>query len=329
MRTLTLFRSASSIGAAAALLTACSGSQPPLGPYGMNGTAPAASHDQVFHYTGSEQSFKVPSGVTHLRITAHGADGAAGLLYPSGYPAPGGGGGIVTATIPVTGGERLAIFVGGSGQHGGFNGGAGVAGGSKCSSGCASFGGGASDVRQGGDKLADRVIVAAGGGGGAQDGCFCPPSCRSQGDGCTTDAGAGGGGGGRIGGSGKAGSSYESSGRLGGGGGSGGTQETGGQGGAGGGGGSSCTGSTGALGAGGVGGYEPDSCGGPGGGGGGGYYGGGGGGGGGYGSGEDYGAGGGGGGGSSFVEKGARHVKMTPGLREAASKSDGSIVILW
>ncbi|MGB8964955.1 MAG: glycine-rich protein [Candidatus Cybelea sp.] len=87
----------------------------------------------------------------------------------------GGNGGIVTATIAVTPGETLAIFVGGEGtgdtsncspgSDGGFNGGG--AGGSEnyCLNGTG--GGGASDVRQGGDELGDRVIVAGRGGGGA------------------------------------------------------------------------------------------------------------------------------------------------------------------
>jgi hypothetical protein len=311
----------------AALLAGCGGSPQP-GSYNVSEATPVFSHDQVFHYTGSKQSFKVPSGVTRLKITAYGAEGAWGLLYPSGFPAAPGGGATVTATIAVTPGERLAIFVGGSGQHGGYNGGGGVTG-ESCSGHCASFGGGASDVRQGGDRLADRVVVAAGGGGGASDGYFCDTqSC--DGGGGTTDGGAGGGGGGRVGRSGRAGANYESSGMLAGGGGAGGTQKTGGEGGSGGGG-SSCAGSGGTLGAGGAGGpSQRAGCGGVGGGGGGGYYGGGGGGSGGNAGSDGFGAGGGGGGGSSFVEEGAKHVKMTPGtLRDAASKFDGSIVVLW
>jgi hypothetical protein len=73
---------------------------------------------------GLEQSFKVPAGVTQVTIAAGGASGAAGFGYYYGsYAAPGGLGGRVKATIPVTPKERLAIFVGGSGSDGGFNGG--------------------------------------------------------------------------------------------------------------------------------------------------------------------------------------------------------------
>jgi hypothetical protein len=293
-----------------ALLTACGGSQPPVA---ASDATPALSHDRTFKYTGSKQSFKVPTGVTHITITAYGANGALGNDQFSGYAASGGNGGMVTATIPVTPGERLAIFVGGSGGHGGFNGGGGVAG-QRCPKGCYGLGGGASDVRQGGDRITDRVIVAAGGGGGASNGYSCyESSCGSGGGG-----GAGGSGGGRKGEPGNNGS-----GMLNGAGGTGGTQKTGGKAGAGGGG-SNCGGSDGTLGTGGVGGPE-NGCGANGGGGGGGYYGGGGGGGGDYESTDDYGPGGGGGGGSSFAESRARHVKiMSGGLR-----SDGSIVFLW
>jgi hypothetical protein len=295
----------------AALLAACQGAQLPMGASTASGATPAFSHDKVFHYTGGKQSFKVPRGVTHIEITAYGAKGAPGLLSPSGFSSHGGGAGTVTAKIPVTPGERLAIFVGASGGHGGFNGGGGITG-ESCTEYCAGFGGGASDVRQGGDTLADRVVVAGGGGGGASDGCF-----KSS---CSTDGGAGGAGGGSQGQSGVSGSGLYN-----GGGGTGGTQSAGGSGGAGGGG-STCGGSDGSLGAGGAAGPYGHGCGTNGGGGGGGYYGGGGGGAGGP-STDSYtgGAGGGGGGGSSFAEKRATEVK----IGNAGQKGDGSIVILW
>jgi hypothetical protein len=299
-----------------AVLSACGGASPPTA-YAANGAAPAASHDQVFKYTGRPQSFKVPAGVTHLTITAYGANGAPGMVYPSGFASAGGSGRMVTATIPVTPGEELGIFVGGSGQRGGFNGGGQVVG-SNCSKNCAAFGGdagvggGASDVRQGGDTLTDRVLVAAGGGGGGNDGYYSSGS---------SNGGAGGAAGGRKGASGEAGE-----GLLKGGGGAGATQRAGGKGGAGGAPSGGCGGSNGTLGAGGDAGPESGGCGANGGGGGGGYYGGGGGGAGGPGTDSDVGgSGGGGGGGSSFVEKDAKRVKMI----DAANTADGSIVILW
>jgi hypothetical protein len=290
-------------------LTGCGGSQPPIGAYG---TTHALSHKRTFKYTGSEQSFKVPAGVTHVTITAYGASGALGDPEFSGYAPRAGAGGVMTATIPVTPRETLAVFVGGSGASGGFNGGGGMAG-QSCPYGCLNLGGGASDVRQGGDRLADRVVIAAGGGGGGADGGYYW-------------GGAGGAAGGSKGASGLKGGSRTtgSGGGLGGGGGTGGSQRTGGKGGAGGGGGS-CRGFHGTLGAGGAAGLGSSGCGANGGGGGGGYYGGGGGGAGGYDSSKNVGPGGGGGGGSSFAERRATRVKMT----NDAHKDDGSIVISW
>ncbi|MGB8150319.1 MAG: hypothetical protein WCE97_03885, partial [Candidatus Cybelea sp.] len=107
----------------AAMLAGCGGSQPPIGVYGTTASTQAVSRDKVFKYTGGKQSFKVPADVTHVTITAYGAGGAPGGNFASGDQALGGKGGDVTATIPVTPGERLAIFVGGKGEHGGFNGG--------------------------------------------------------------------------------------------------------------------------------------------------------------------------------------------------------------
>jgi hypothetical protein len=107
---------------------------------------------QVFSFTGSLQTFEVPDGVTSITMTASGAKGGG---------TSGGNGAVITGPIPVTPGETLNIYVGGSnGYNGGGSGGAG--GGNP--------GGGASDVRQGGTALANRVIVAGGGGGHAGNG---------------------------------------------------------------------------------------------------------------------------------------------------------------
>ena len=69
----------------------------------------------------SEQTFKVPTGVTQLTVVARGGEGAGFSVYPStdtpGRP------GRVYAIIPVRAGDKLYVFVGGSGTHGGFNGG--------------------------------------------------------------------------------------------------------------------------------------------------------------------------------------------------------------
>ena len=308
--------------AAAALLAGCGGLQVPTSGHVTSGATPYFKHYQLFTYTGGKQSFKVPAGVMHLTITAYGANGAGGFFTSGYYASPGGSGGTVTATIPVTPGERLAIFVGGNGGHDGFNGGGDARTHGSCD--CNSQGGGASDVRQGGAQLVDRVVVAGGGGGGGNNG-YNESYSTGGGDG---------GYGGRVGGSGQGGT-Y----KFAGGGGTGGRQRAGGKGGEGGMvyGTSSCNGSDGTLGVGGAAGagYARGCGGGGGGGGGGGYYGGGGGGGGGAGGSvatssvsSPYGSGGGGGGGSSFAERRATHVAMSDG-GNPTKHGDGSILIFW
>jgi hypothetical protein len=314
------------------------------------------TNSQTFSYTGYEQTFMVPSYVTEVTIKADGASGGTGTGSGSfsGFPA-GGSGGVVKATILVTPSESLAVFVGGEGTDngGGYNGGASPG---SCGSSCyevtqagalgrfaappkaarpdnisyfypAYGGGGASDVRQGGDGLADRVVVAGGGGGAGGTAFQCFNGCKQS---AYYYGGPGGRGGGKSGGSGGGGSSGSSGGD----GGGCATRTRGGSGGIGGygSGSGSCdgvSGSDGTLSSGGDGG--DGSCDEPGGGGGGGNYGGGGGGSSGlstyyYERQAYYAGGGGGGGGSSFVEKGAKHVKSRPG---AAPVGNGRIIISW
>jgi hypothetical protein len=300
MTSFVLERRALCISAVATLLAGCGGSQLPLtAPPAERFSGDSLPYHKTFHYTGREQSFKVPLGVKWITVVALGAGGGGSL---------GGRGGRVSGEIPVKPGERLAVFVGGAGTTvtGGYNGGGpGVYGSGSTDS----YGGGdASDVREGGTGLQNRVLVVGGGGGqGAFD--------------CT-----GYGGGGSAAGAGRAGchvfrgSHPHTPGR----GGRGGTQYSGGNGGEGGIGGYGYgeDGTGGSLGAGGAGGIGPGICGG--GGGGGGYYGGGGGGGG-----EDYGAmfGGGGGGGSSYAESRARKYSSWRGWQWA--NGNGLIVFSW
>lgn len=157
-----LGRFALRIGAALAL-TACAVSSPlVIAGNAVSGVRLSAG-SQTFKYTGAEQWFTVPAGVSSVTIVARGAQGGAARYYS----APGGGrGGRVYAQIPVTSGEKLAVFVGGEGSDaaGGFNGG-GNPGTFERTEIYGGGGGGASDVREGGDTLQDRVIVAGGGGG--------------------------------------------------------------------------------------------------------------------------------------------------------------------
>src|SRR5688572_22005799 len=99
----------------------------------------------AFPYTGTVQTFTVPSCVTNVTINARGAQGTAGS-------SPAGSGGVARGVLSVTQGQVLYIYVGG---QAGFNGGG--AAGSVPQGGS---GGGASDVRVAPGSLADRVIVA-------------------------------------------------------------------------------------------------------------------------------------------------------------------------
>jgi Glycine rich protein len=264
-------------------------------------TAPLQRYSATFTCTRGPQTFTVPKHVWHLLVLASGASSGDGEFASQ----PGGNGGRVKARIPVRPGESLVIVVGcrGSMAAGGFNGGGKA-------NGYGVGGGGASDVRQDGSVLANRVVVAGGGGGTGGKGSM---------------GGIGGVGGNLVGGNGGNGAPY-CSGDGSGGGGGGGTQSAGGLGGTGADGASS--GANGVLGAGGTGG-DGVSFGAGGGGGGGGYYGGGGGGGtaansscGGDGS-------GGGGGGSSYAEPSATRVMMVEGGANPKYGPNGVIVLSW
>lgn len=145
------------------------------------GTTAAQALTQTFSYTGAEQTFTVPSGVTSVNVTAVGGHGGSAA-------ASGGAAAQVSGGLSVTPGETLYIEVGGNGidgnpggntvSAGGFNGGApGGAG-----------GGGASDVRTsprtGGLSPDSRLLVAAGGGGSGQSG-----SCTGGAGGAAEQAG--------------------------------------------------------------------------------------------------------------------------------------------
>jgi hypothetical protein len=294
-----------------AMLSGCGGTQPPVSTtFAPSAAADSFPNHQTFHYTGTKQVFTVPALVSRISVAAVGAAGGGPFD---------GRGGRVKAIIPVTQGEKLVVYVGGSagelGTTGGFNGGAnGGAGVGNCDY-CTGYGGGgATDIRRNGDKLHDRILVAGGGGGeGARE---------------SSAGGAyGGEGGGSTGGSG----SME---RYGGVGGQGGSQRHGGLGGTGGCGYSECggPGSPGTLGEGGDGGSAAASGfygGAGGGGGGGGYYGGGGGGGDGGGASGGFftAVGGGGGGGSSYIEPSATRFQTWQGWKNATG--NGVVILSW
>ena len=273
----------------------------------------------TFGYTGASQTYTVPPCVQQITIAAYGAQGASAFPAMGQY---GGMGGYAQGNMPVTAGMVLDVEVGGqSGYNGGGAGSSEVA---------VANGGGASDVRVGGNALVNRVIVAGGGGGG---GCGDAPGKYVGGAGGGGTCGAN-----YCGGGGGAGYQYPANGNGGAGGSTGGTAITqahaggGGGGGLSSGGGGSCEtyyspercGGAGALGQGGVGDgggqglHSPDcysSYAGGTAGGGGGYYGGGG-------SSVGFCGGGGGGGGSSYVGS-LTAATMTAGQRAG----DGQITI--
>jgi hypothetical protein len=113
-----------------------------------------------FIYTGTVQNFTVPTGVQTVLVDITGAAGGGGSASNgrAGYGAR------VQSNVVVAPGSVLHIYVGGIGgtdgsnSPGGWNGGGiGHYGGSG--------GGGASDIRMGGTRLSNRIIVAGAGGG--------------------------------------------------------------------------------------------------------------------------------------------------------------------
>jgi hypothetical protein len=127
---------------------------------------------QTFTFTGAEQQFTVPAGVSSIHVVLIGGRGGA-----YGSLAAGGMGARVEGDLAVSPGMQLFIEVGGNGPDdteqqtpGGFNGG-GVGGGSETGLGYAAGGGGASDIRTVSrtfpGTLESRLVIAAGGGGAA------------------------------------------------------------------------------------------------------------------------------------------------------------------
>ena len=107
-----------------------------------------------FSYTGAFADFVVPTAVSSIAVDGYGA----------GVPGSSNNGARVQCTLPVTAGQTLRISIGGTASGaglltGGFNGGGNGLG-------TLEGGGGATDIRQGGTALANRVVVMGGGGGG-------------------------------------------------------------------------------------------------------------------------------------------------------------------
>jgi hypothetical protein len=120
---------------------------------------------ETFGFTGSEQTWTVPSGISKVKVNLLGGT--------SGYEAYGGG---VEGYLSVAGGETLYIYVGEGREgfqetSGGWpNGGDGgvVEGSQYLNDVYAQGGGGSTDIRQSGNAWSD-VVALAGGGGGEPD----------------------------------------------------------------------------------------------------------------------------------------------------------------
>ncbi len=97
-------------------------------------------------------TFIVPSGITSITVKAWGGAGGGGAGGSAAAGGDGGAGGYVLATLPVTPGETLNLYVGGGGRAGTRN-----------TSGGGGGGGGYTSIYRGSTPLA---IIAGGGGGG-------------------------------------------------------------------------------------------------------------------------------------------------------------------
>ena len=124
-------------------------------------------------YSGTDQSFTVPSGVTSVDLRVWGAAGggsAAGWGAPTGG---GGGGGFARGTLAVTGGQILGVVVGQGGPATSTSatyGNGGGGGGATFATGYGGAGGGASAVFFSTTVSIPNLRIAAGGGGGGSPG---------------------------------------------------------------------------------------------------------------------------------------------------------------
>lgn len=141
------------------------------------GEALAAKVTLTFLQKDSVQLWTVPPGVTSIDIDAYGAQGLVGNQSNS-RTSYHGLGGRVQATMSVTPGQVLYLYVGGNTWNGGGYGPQ------------RGFGGDATDIRIGGMTLTDRVLVAGGGGGtGATAYAALGNSNRGHGGGLTGQEG--------------------------------------------------------------------------------------------------------------------------------------------
>ena len=132
----------------------------------------------TFSYTGSQQSYSIPSGASALKMEVWGAQGGGRQVDGNTNGGWGGNGGYSVGTLTnLSGVSSIYVYVGGQGQTsmrqsttaapGGWNGGGTAFGSSSGDPGCG--GGGATDIRVNNNTLYYRIMVAGGGGGGGED----------------------------------------------------------------------------------------------------------------------------------------------------------------
>ncbi|MFA5087047.1 MAG: DUF2341 domain-containing protein, partial [Candidatus Paceibacterota bacterium] len=122
----------------------------------------------VFTYTGADQTYTVPAGVTSISVKAWGGGGGGGNPGGWTFGYPGGGGGYTQGVISVSPGQTLTVIVGAGGNNGSISnanfsyggGGKNCTTGTDCQYG--GQGGGRSAIRNGSTEL----LTAGGGGGG-------------------------------------------------------------------------------------------------------------------------------------------------------------------
>lgn len=150
--------------------------------FGLRTTEGIDQVDSVINYSGETFEFVVPHDVNEVTLKLWGAQGGNAVASSS-VTHHGGNGGFAVGTLHVEEGERLYVNVGGQGNdgvngetgraiEGGFNGGGN---GGSASTGNAGYcpgagGGGATDVRLGGNTVQHRILVAGGGGGASAGG---------------------------------------------------------------------------------------------------------------------------------------------------------------
>jgi len=179
------------LGSVVALaLAGCSSSTSGTGAAALVGSTPSqASADSgsvTFSYTGHEQTWTVPTGVTSVSFEVGGGRGGSTESNVMSFAQPGSGA-VVIGTVPVTPGQVMTIAVGGDGGGGaGGWGDLGMSGGpantAKPSDRSGGSGGGATMVALANADGSDWHQVVVAGGGGGQGGGSSDPA----------DAGAGG-----------------------------------------------------------------------------------------------------------------------------------------